>query len=122
LEVQGLFFYPKKFGIRWIVRNVYLDEGAGANTDASDDVNDHALERAHIEAAWCLDVAEFTDKLDRDIAVMHTNIAKLQNTKASISSMLAEACARTSMDAEWDKRFRTLAKKYAAYLAGELKS
>lgn len=116
VEIQGLFFYPKKFGIRWIVRNVNIN----LDTDtADDDAGEDLCDREQIEECWRQDVAEVASQIDRDIARLQDSVAKLQATKLSIASELEEVRARKSVDAEWEKRLKDLAKRCATYFSGE---
>jgi hypothetical protein len=116
VEIQGLYFYPKKFGIRWIARNVYVNSGEQTEGVSSD--ND--IDKLSIEECWRHDIEDVCINIDKDIMVLESKIKDLQELKVSLKSELQQACELHTTDSSWDKKLHTLAKKCAAYFGGYL--
>lgn len=113
LEVMGLYFYPKKFGIRWMVRNVYLSDIDKIEGDAED-----CVDKKSIEDSWSRDIDEVCTGIDKDIAYFKNNIEKLEKVKNDITKHYTEAVDRKTMDEEWASALSALSKRCASYFAG----
>jgi hypothetical protein len=115
LEAQGLMIYPKKFGIRWIIRSIYI------MNENSEDLQDHELiDKEMIEESWKSDINEIENKLDNDINALESRIQELNNIKAYINTSYEKALAEKSITNEWHDLLNSITKRYSAYLNGTL--
>lgn len=113
LEVMGLYFYPKKFGIRWMVRNIYLSDIDKLDVEAED-----CVDKRYIEDIWSRDIEEVCTGIDKDISFFKNNIAKLETVKNDMTRHYTEAVDRKAMDEEWTSALAALSKRCASYFAG----
>lgn len=91
VEPQGLYFYPKRFGIRWMVRKLVFDDAAADLSAAS---LPDPEERAGIEQFWEGEVAAFE--------------ARLAAAAAGVREILAAAKSAEFPDKTWNETLETL--------------
>lgn len=104
VESQGLYFYPKRFGIRWRLRRLEcLTEEAQqeATRSVARMFSLSAEDRANIEADWEREASEFCAKVDGQIAT-------LEKRKGRVRELLAAARALPLPDREWNTALETL--------------
>ena len=86
LEAQGLYFYARRFGVRWCLRSLSLTSQAEIAAEASAAAALTADERRTIEATWAAEVAAFGARMDAAAAA-------LSKRKSEAAELLAAAVA-----------------------------
>ena len=115
LEAQGLLIYPKKFGIRWIVRSIYITNN---NIDELDE-NEY-IDKESIEESWKYDISEIESNIAKDILVLESRITNLNNIKTYINNCYETAIKEKSINPIWTNSFNCITKKYMLYLNGSV--
>jgi len=96
LEAQGLYFYARRFGVRWCLRSLALTSQAEIAAEASAAAALTADERRTIEATWAAEVAAFGARMDAAAAA-------LSKRKAEAAELLAAAVALPAKaEREWN--------------------
>jgi hypothetical protein len=117
LEVQGVFFYSKKFGVRWIVRNVYIGDHHSENDTTSH--LDLDIDKNHIQECWRRDVDDLHVRIDEDIASLKSSIGRLESLKLSMESDLENARSQPDINGAWETALTSLAKNCKLYMRGD---
>jgi hypothetical protein len=109
LEAQGLYFYARRFGVRWCLRSLALTTPAAVAAEASAAAELTADDRATIESHWAAEVAAFGARMDAAAAA-------LQRRKAEAAELLAAAVALPAKaEREWNATLEALRRNlYAA--------
>ena len=100
IEIQGLYFYNTKCGIRWVLRKIVA-------TNACDD--DIHPSKEEIDRQWVHDVSVFEKKVvdSCEAYLVYTN-RYIDNAKV----LVADICASKEMDEAWADKCRKLAKLF----------
>jgi hypothetical protein len=116
IEAQGLFFYPKRFGVRWLLRNIKV-----ARTDDIDieQVDETASRREEIEAYWTAELATAAEKMSEDIRRYEEKIDMIRNIQAHLYEVLEGAKTMPVPQKEWNEALESLASKIWAYTNGQ---
>lgn len=109
IEAQGLYFFPKKFGIRWIVNKLAIYTGENLNNDTED-----IIDRDSIEEEWEQEVAIIKEMIDKDINILNEKIKKLTEYSTNIESTLNNSKKEPSME-KWNEQLIELSHKVAKY-------
>lgn len=120
LEIQGVYFYPKKFGVRWIVRTLELYDGnvvpsATASADAPS-----GWDREEIEDFWRTEVQEAHELIGSDITALYAKIDALAALKRDLTDSLKAARRLPECDSTWDEQLESLKGKIFKYKTGRL--
>jgi len=109
LEAQGLYFYARRFGVRWCLRSLALTTPAAVAAEASAAAELTADDRVTIESHWAAEVAAFGARMDAAAAA-------LQRRKAEAAELLAAAVALPAKaEREWNATLEALRRNlYAA--------
>lgn len=116
IEAQGLFFYPHKFGVRWIVRRLYI--ATGALEDPSDDWAE--CEKLHVESFWRQDVDAVKTSIDESIEALVDKIGALEELKTVLDVDLAAAEACPAIGGAWQGHLDSLSAKCTKYIGGNI--
>lgn len=84
LEAQGLYFYPRRCGIRWRLRSLALTSETSAAEEVAALAGITFSERRSIEDHWSEEVAAFASRMD-------AAIAHCEAQKRAAAELLAEA-------------------------------
>ena len=96
LEAQGLYFYARRFGVRWCLRSLSLTSQAEIAAEASASAALTTDERLTIEANWAAEVAAFGARMDAAAAA-------LSKRKSEAAELLAAAVALPAKaEREWN--------------------
>lgn len=115
LEAQGLLIYPKKFGIRWIVRSIYI-----TNNNIDDPNENEFIDKESIEDSWKNDISEIETKIAEDILVLESRITNLNSVKTYINDCYETAIKEKTINPIWTNSFNCITKKYMLYLNGSV--
>ena len=113
IEAQGLYFYPQKFGIRWIIRSlsIYSNE---------ENENDIIYDEKDIENDWNDTIQEFIDTIDTNCNLLENKISNLQLLKKDIQDDYLKALSISKNSLEWMEIFEKISKKISKYYSGSL--
>jgi len=115
LEAQGLLIYPKKFGIRWIVRSIYI------TNNNIDELNENEfVDKESIEESWKCDISEIESKIAEDISVLESRITNLNSLKTYINDCYDTAIKEKTINPIWTNSLNCITKKYMLYLNGSV--
>lgn len=116
IEVQGLFFYEQKFGLRWLVTTIKIYD-----TDEDDmDEAEVAAQRKDIEETWTQDVHDLRISVARDIQEYREKIAILEQLNATAPRLLDDAKHKDNSLQEWDTCLTRLTVEMAKYYNGTI--
>lgn len=102
LEAQGLYFYARRFGIRWRLRSLALKSPAALAEEAAATAALTDDERRAIESQWAAEVAAYGARLD-------AAAAELRARKAEAAELLAAAAALPACaEREWNATLEAL--------------
>lgn len=110
IEAVGIYYFEKKFGIRWILRSIAFHERP--TVDLAD------INKSEIETYWCEDVAEVGIMMDQDIERLFQKIEWLKTERGIMEGMLKEACAMDEISPIWNARLEGLRERVARYRSG----
>jgi len=113
IEIQGLYFFQKKCGIRWILRKLVVSK------EASQESTEDWIDRRAIEDAWEDDLAVINKSIDENCNILATKINKLQDFKDEINGEFAES-KETTISADWNTKLRNLSLKIIKYHEGTI--
>lgn len=112
IEAQGLFFFQKKCGIRWILRKIIVKKNI---EESSDDWIDRKL----IEEQWTSELTEFGDLIEKDIINLEKKKERLREFKNNILSKF-DIAKTENINIEWNKILKDISIKISKYHDGTL--
>lgn len=115
VEAQGLLIYPKKFGIRWIIRSIYI-----SNNNIDETQENINIDKESIEESWKSDIYEMESKIDADISLLECRIKTLHTLKATINSDYESAIKEQTISPVWHDSLNCITKRYMLYLNGSV--
>ena len=115
IEAQGLLIYPKKFGIRWIVRSIYI-----TNNNIDDSNEGITIDKEGIEEAWKNDLVEMDNKIEDDIKILESRINELRNIRTYMNDCYEKAVNEKGLTDSWHTYLNCITKKYTLYLNGSV--
>jgi len=113
IEAQGLYFFPKKFGIRWIVNKLTFSNIDLINKNETDDIIDRNL----IENEWNNEVITIQNLIEQDIENLSQKIKLLKEYSIDLENSLEETIKISSIK-EWNQKFVQLSHKITKYYSG----
>ena len=117
VDLQGLYFFSQKFGLRWAVRTIYIET---VQEDVMEgDLMDVSL-KASIEDKWEEDVQALNASIDQDIDKYEKYTQVLKDLKHDAHNMLTTARNEEVATEEWNSVLAQLATKIAKYYNGSL--
>lgn len=114
MEAQGLYFHPKRFGIRWVLRKIILSRTRTEHA-TEEDILPSMMEKAAIEEQWMRDVADMCDQMEKNIEMHRQQIASLEQDKADLQKWMEMARATPKMDPVWNESLENVRSKIAFY-------
>jgi len=115
IVAQGVYFYPKKFGIRWVVKNIYVQ----SEVQEADTCQEDVVDKDAIEETWSTDVDAFHESVDQDIAKLMERIEYLRTVQSVVSSELKAAKDISNICGEWDAHLNKISKTLTGYYSGD---
>lgn len=112
IEIQGLYFFQKKCGIRWILHKLIVNSN-------SIDVSDDILDRETIEETWDTDIESFNTHIDENCTRLQNKIDKLQKFKRDINDTYNKT-KELELSKDWNKILEELSKRILKYYDGIL--
>jgi hypothetical protein len=104
IESQGLYFHPKKYGIRWLVRKLVL-----LQSDNISDIEDvEPTNRTEIEMEWVNDARDACTSMENQIQMYYEKIHKLERNIREIQENLEIAKKQPQMDKIWNEALETV--------------
>lgn len=113
IEAQGLYFFPKKFGIRWIVNKLTFSNIELINKNDTDDIIDRTL----IENEWKNEIFSIKELIKEDIGTLTNKINLLKDYSIELENSLEETIKISSIK-EWNQNFIQLSHKITKYYSG----
>lgn len=115
LEAQGLYFYPKRFGVRWILREI--DMGTKTSEVCEETP---AIDRDDIEEFWESEVHEVRKSLKQDMDALYSRIDHLATIKKDLLETLESAKSEEECSTSWEEKMESLKKRIFNYKSGRL--
>lgn len=112
IEIQGLYFFQKKCGIRWILHKLIVNSNS---VDVSEDI----LDRPSIEETWDTDMESFNTDIDEKCTRLQNKIDKLQKFKKHMNDEYLRS-KELEVNKDWNKLLEELSKKMLKYYDGFL--
>lgn len=117
IEIQGLYFFSTRFGLRWIVRALYI---ASPEKEAEAEAEEAIIDRGAIEQAWVQDLERLNVSVDADIQDYMEKINRLVAFKEDLQATFKKARGSGECSAEWNEALSEVATKSAKYYNGSL--
>ena len=116
IEIQGLYFFSTRFGLRWIVRSLHVSsvEGEAETAIAA------AVDRESIEQAWEYDLEGLDAAVMADIEDYRVKIGKLRAFREDVKAKFAKARGFGGCSEEWNVALGEVATASAKYYNGSL--
>lgn len=116
LEVSGLYFYPKKFGIKLTLRTLHLSS-ASISINPIDEITTSPYKH-DVECEWEGEVADLITLLQRDEEEICEKITRLRGVKADAEKLLSQAKNETECTTEWNANLEALRSLIFKYRTG----
>jgi hypothetical protein len=116
-EAQGLYFYPKKFGVRWIIRDIEFHDKSYID-DPSCLVS--AVNKDEVEDFWRGEIQGLSEDIANDIRHFETKIEKLRAFTGQLLELLETARKEKECSFIWNDSLNTLKTKVFEYKSGRL--
>ena len=115
LEVSGLYFYPKKFGVKLNLRNLHM---YSANVATYEEVN--SPYKNDVECEWEHEVDDLIALLQQDETEMHAKINRILDVKKTALGLLSHAKELKECSHEWNENLEALRSLIFKYKTGSL--
>jgi phage pi2 protein 07 len=109
IEAQGLYFFPKKCGIRWVVNKLSLYSEYPLHTTPDD-----FIDKQSVETDWEVEITNIEKIIEEDIAIYNTKILNMKNYLKELQDTLHTA-KRIDFTEEWNYKLVELSHKIADY-------
>lgn len=113
IEAQGLYFFPKKFGIRWSVNKLVFSNIELIQTNENDEMFDRLL----IENEWENEIITIQELIVKDINTLSAKIKTLKEYSNDLEETINTIKNIDSMK-EWNKNSMELSHKITKYYSG----
>jgi len=113
VEAQGLYFFPKKFGIRWIVNKIAIYNDHTIINDNQDEL----IDRESIEDEWDSEISRIRETIINDISILNNKIISLQNFSMNIQKIFMKAKNEELID-QWNIQLNELSHEIVKYHSG----
>lgn len=115
IELQGLFFYSQKFGLRWLLRSIKIDKN---DQDTPETIVN--ITKGDVEAHWKHDIEALNASIDNDIESYTTRIELLKAYRKEVNGLLSDAIEEKDASPRWNDCLAEMSCKVAKYYAGGL--
>jgi hypothetical protein len=112
IEAQGLYFFPKKFGIRWIVNKIAFYNESLINND-----NDEIIDKESIEEEWDKEISQIKEVIKGDIQLLTDKINVLSTFTHDLDNIFENAKKEESTE-QWNILLNQLSHKIVKYHSG----
>jgi hypothetical protein len=109
IEAQGLYFFPKKCGIRWIVNKLSLYSEYPLNTTPDDFIDKYTVENE-----WELEISNIEKTIENDIANYNKKIASMSNYLKELKEDLQNV-KTIDFTEDWNYKLQDLSHKIINY-------
>jgi hypothetical protein len=118
VEVYGLYFYPKKFGIKFGLRSIkfYKD----ILVTRKDDDGDISMDGHDVEEEWREEVHDTCQMIEEDERVLQDRLRELAAFKTELHSKLEGAKSSRGDMGEWNATMESLRTMIFKYKTGRL--
>jgi len=113
LEATGLYFYPKKFGIKWILRDIEVYSGVVCDEPECNEKRD-------VEDFWAQELQELSSSIDADISTLSDKIDKLREFQKNLQDLLSSAKSERECTSTWNETLDMLKSGIVKYHVGRL--
>jgi hypothetical protein len=119
IEAQGLFIYPKKFGVRWIINTISIQSQEYV-PDESDIGNESEwVDKSIIEASWLADITELKEHIAQDIKHFRSRIEHLTEVEKDIQAQFEAATNMSCVSYQWNDRLNSISRACSKYYSGK---
>jgi hypothetical protein len=111
LEAQGLYFYPKRFGIRWMIRSLRF-----AETPIKGETEDLTpADKTDLETELNEEIQETIQSIRTLMESYRTKLRELEDIETSILTSFENALSQPAMNKNWNQSLENVRSKMTAY-------
>jgi hypothetical protein len=110
IEAQGLYFFPKRFGIRWIVNKLSIH-----NEFQNESSFDEFIDKENIENEWTEDIQHIEVMINKDIEILEKKTLQLDQLKKNLYETLENAKNIKNVSKEWHIKLKELSHRITKY-------
>ena len=112
VETQAVCFFRQQFGVRWIVRRLWLNTHSEGGVDGIQ--TDEWVDRREVEHAWEMEMEEFSEKINKEVQVYVDKISQLQGMKDAVLARFQRIQKMEDLKT-WNEHLEELSKDIAKY-------
>lgn len=112
IEAVGVCFFRQKFGIRWLLRKLWIDTSGH---------EEYTIDRESVESAWDQELEDFQQTIVQDKRALERRMHELDIFYESLQSCLRDAKESKSMK-DWNAKLESLSRTLAKYRSGAVTS
>ncbi len=112
LEAQGLYFYPKRFGIRWMIRSLRFADPSNLTGETEDLTPANKMD---IEQDWKEEISETVGSIHAMCESYRAKLQELEELEHQLVTSFEEAVSQTSMNKTWNQSLENVRSKITAY-------
>lgn len=116
MEAIGVCFFRQKFGVRWLVRKLWISTSQNQEDDL---MHEDVIERDDVEASWEQELEDIKQVIEKEKLAFQSKINNLNSFYQSVHGILNDA--KSEVDTTiWNEKLENLSKHLAKYRSGAL--
>lgn len=119
IEAQGLFFYPQRFGIRWIINTINIQSQEYVPDESEAGNESEWIDKHTIESSWLMDITELKDHISQDIKHFKSRIEHLTEIEKYVDTEFEAASNMSEVGHEWNNRLSSISRICSKYYSGK---
>lgn len=114
IEAIGVCFFRQKFGMRWLVRKLWI-----SSHQQEDDMQDDIIDRDIVESSWEQELEDIKQVVEKEKMAFQSKINHLDTFYQSMYRTFQEAKSEVNTNI-WNDKLENLSKCLAKYRSGAL--
>lgn len=114
LEIQGLYFFSQKFGLRWLLKTIKIED------EPDEELEEPRDHKSDVEDEWERDIKTLDEGIQRDIEEYREKIRILEGLTTSVHGLLSKAKKEENCSLEWNATLSQLTDRMAKYYNGTI--
>lgn len=115
VDITGLYFYPKKFGLKLSLRKIHFIQNVH---NPHDDVGAVSIDKRQIEDEWATELEEFRVVIEDDKRCIQEKMAKLDRLYENARDMYTHAVGESQCTDAWNTNLESLRSLIVRYKTG----